>query len=89
VPGALAPPLPEPVVPVEVPLDAVFEPVLVVPVPVLVPVEPDCELGAVAVGVADALGVAVADALPLAAASPSELGSDGIVTSTGAPGTSW
>ena len=91
VPGALAPPLPElPELGVVAPPVPVLVPVEAVPVPVLVPVEPDCVLGAVVPddGVGVAVGVAVAVAL-LDAASPSELGSDGMVTATGGPGTSW
>jgi hypothetical protein len=62
-----------------------------VPVPelVFVPVEPDWLLGAVAVGVAVTPGVGVGVALPLALPEVSRLGSLGIETSTGPPGTSW
>jgi hypothetical protein len=70
-----------PVVPV------VPEPVLVLGV---VPVEPDWVSGAVVPpGSAAAVGVGVGVASALAPLSPSELVSDGIVTSAGGPGTSW
>jgi len=55
-----------------------------------VPVEPDWVSGAVVPpGSAAAVGVAVGVASALAPLSPSELVSDGIVTSAGGPGTSW
>jgi hypothetical protein len=85
VPGALAPPLPVvPVVPeLSVPpVPVALVPVLAVPVPVLVPVEP------VPLGVAVAVGVPVGVAVALASPELCRLGSDGMVTLAGGPGTS-